>query len=533
MPGSPRPTAPRLGLESLEARDVPATFGVADAYNATANTLLQVPFTTGVLANDFSDTNPGNVLSARRVGLPQFVTIGANNVTGTINPNSGQGFPFPPLLQGSLTLNSDGSFSLRVPATLPAGADGITFSYIATDVQTGLESAPTQVIIRLQSQAIKVIAVGSDAGGSPEVRVYQAGTSVLRNTYVPYEATFTGGVRVAVGDINGDGIDDIATIPQAGGSDRLRVFNGVDGSTLIDQFVFSTADVNYRSGGYIAIGDLNGDGRKDIIVGAGEGGGPRVRVLTYNPAAAFGSTSLLADFFAYDSSVRSGVRVAAGRLDSAARGDSLITTPGIGGGPQVNVYSGISVRGARTIAPQLSFFAGSANNRDGIYVTTANLSGNGNSDIVIGTGAGSSMVTVYDGRTGGLTRTIDVSGNDSTTGSSTVTGGASGQGGLTPGFTFTGASNGTLTNTASPGTLVPASTGPGVSAIGVPVTPGGARVAATDFNSDGIDDIIVANGPGFTSRVRVINPLTATEITSIFPFPSTFLGGVNVAASSS
>ena len=165
-------------------------------------------------------------------------------------------------------------------------------------------------------------------------------------------------------------------------------------------------------------------------------------------------------------------------------------------------------------------------------MTTADLSGNGNRDIVVGAGSGASQVAVYDGRSGGLLRQINVSGNDSTTGSSTVTGGASGLGGLTPGFGFNTPGSGQLINPAgSPGSLVPSAGTLAGAAVSVPVTPGGTRVAATDFNGDGIDDILVGSGPGFSSRVRVINPLTQQEITSIFPFPATFLGGVNLASS--
>ena len=346
MPGSPRPN---LKLEALEARDVPAVFGVADSYDAQNSTLFQVDRVTGVLANDFSDSNPGNVLAARRVGLPQFVTVSVAGITSPINPNGG-GRPFPPLLNNSLQLNADGSFSLQIPASLPAGADAIRFTYIASDPQTTQESAPTEVIVRLRNQSQRLVAIAPDAGGTPEVRVYRAGTSELANTFTPYESSYTGGVRVAVGDINGDGVDDIAAIPESGGSDRLRIFNGVDGSTLVDQFVFSAVDTNYRGGGYVALGDVNGDGRKDIIVGAGEGGGPRVRVLVYNTQT--GGTGVLADFFAYGSDVRSGVRVAAGRLSATSPTDSVITSPGVGGGRRSTSTTG-RVSAARGSSPRL------------------------------------------------------------------------------------------------------------------------------------------------------------------------------------
>jgi hypothetical protein len=74
--------------------------------------------------------------------------------------------------------------------------------------------------------------------------------------------------------------------------------------------------------------DLNGDGIGDIIVGAGPGGGPRV--------AAFGGrdTTILANFFAFEPSLRGGVRVAV----DGERGE-LLTAAGEGGAGVVASYS--------------------------------------------------------------------------------------------------------------------------------------------------------------------------------------------------
>src|SRR5262249_41954585 len=55
-----------------------------------------------------------------------------------------------------------------------------------------------------------LLAVGADAGGGPQVKVYNADGSV-RFSFFAYDASFTGGVRVATGDVTGDGVDDIIT----------------------------------------------------------------------------------------------------------------------------------------------------------------------------------------------------------------------------------------------------------------------------------------------------------------------------------
>ena len=98
----------------------------------------------------------------------------------------------------------------------------------------------------------------------------------------------------------------------------------------------STVDIfnpAFLGGASLTLGDVNGDGTRDIIAEAGPGGGPHVRVLT---GVDF---SVLASFFAYDLAFPGGVSVAAGDINGDGRTD-IITGPGAGGGPHVQIFSG-------------------------------------------------------------------------------------------------------------------------------------------------------------------------------------------------
>src|SRR5207249_3849 len=80
--------------------------------------------------------------------------------------------------------------------------------------------------------ALHLYATAADAGGAPLVRVYEAATHKLRFQVLAYQAGFTGGVRVAVGDVNGDGWADIITGAGPGGGPHVKVFSGRDGTEL-------------------------------------------------------------------------------------------------------------------------------------------------------------------------------------------------------------------------------------------------------------------------------------------------------------
>src|SRR5262249_56010515 len=80
----------------------------------------------------------------------------------------------------------------------------------------------------------------------------------------PYGAGFTGGVRVAVGDVDGDGIEDLIVGSGPGGG-LVRVFSGANLAMLMSFAPFG----GYSGGVYVAAGDIDGDSRADVIVGGG------------------------------------------------------------------------------------------------------------------------------------------------------------------------------------------------------------------------------------------------------------------------
>ena len=96
--------------------------------------------------------------------------------------------------------------------------------------------------------------------------------------------------RIATGDTNKDGYSDIVVVNGDGGSDLVSV---VDGRTLETKYQFNalsdyqlgqaattTGASTWNHGLFVEVADLTGDGLSDIVLGAGEGGGNRLRVFT-------------------------------------------------------------------------------------------------------------------------------------------------------------------------------------------------------------------------------------------------------------
>jgi hypothetical protein len=97
-----------------------------------------------------------------------------------------------------------------------------------------------------------------------------------------YPKTMTAGTVIAVGDIDGDGIDEIVTAPGVGQAALVKIFDFDSGSQTIDSTPlrqFYGFETTFRGGVSLTMGDVDGDGLAEIILGAGTGGKSRVRVF--------------------------------------------------------------------------------------------------------------------------------------------------------------------------------------------------------------------------------------------------------------
>ncbi|HJZ92727.1 MAG TPA: FG-GAP-like repeat-containing protein, partial [Gemmataceae bacterium] len=265
-------------------------------------------------------------------------------------------------------------------------------------------------------------------------------------------------LRTAVADVDGDGIRDTVCVTGPGTPIRFAVVSGKDNSTVL---VAPTAPFagseSFTGGGFVAVADIDRDGRSEIVVTPDQGGGPRVTIFSLLPAGLSGR----ANFFGIDDpAFRGGVRAALGDVNADGIPD-LAVCAGFLGGPRAALFSGTSLLGtpARLVGDFFAFPGEDATRlRNGVFVTVGDLTGDGFAELVFGGGPG------------GAPRVFALSGAMISAGN--VAGAQA-----SPVANFFVAGNST--------------------------DRGGVRVATKDADGDSKADLVVGSGEGSPARVRV------------------------------
>lgn len=238
---------------------------------------------------------------------------------------------------------------------------------------------------------LSAIGVSLDQGNVPQVVEFDGTTLAQNKNFLAFTSGFSGGVRVAMGDVNGDGTADVIAGTGPGTAAQVKVFDGVTGNEIRSFFPFGPT---YQGGVYVAAGDLNRDGASEILVGTG--GGTKGEIRIFDGV----SGGMLKVATPFGSSFTGGVSVAAG--DVNGDGVSEIIAGSATGAGVIVVTDGVTGKTRFSLTPFGTAYTG------GVSVAAGDLNGDGHDDVVAGSGAGIlATVRTYDGATGNQLSSIE------------------------------------------------------------------------------------------------------------------------------
>jgi hypothetical protein len=205
------------------------------------------------------------------------------------------------------------------------------------------------------------------------LRIFDAASHKLRRVLAPFGLGYTGPISVALGAVNRDDVTDFAVAEGQGNAAVAKVLDGKTGKTIASYFPFPGA---FRGGVTVALADVTGDGRADLIVGSGPGMTTQVKV--YDSA----TRKLVTTCSPFTPSFRGGVTVAGIDVNADRKADVVVGS-GPGTTATVEVFDGATNALLDSFAPFTTF-------RGGVTVAAASL--NGKADVIVGSGPGTAAV---------------------------------------------------------------------------------------------------------------------------------------------
>lgn len=241
---------------------------------------------------------------------------------------------------------------------------------------------------------------GVTSASDPEVSIYATiGPNANRTFGLQLEAFggTAGDTRVALGDVNGDGTDDVIAAGGMGSTGEVVVFDGfaalMGRQTVLSRF---TAYANFAGGVHVAAADLNNDGFAEVVTTPGMGGRGHLKVFGFSTGTAVQGTSAYT-FTSYNGEVRVATMKFLNQM-------AVVTASGAGVPGDVRVFINATQIGAipdgtpvasQFLAARLVPFGGYSG---GLSIAAGDADGDGTDGLFVAKNDGAPTIEVYRGQ---------------------------------------------------------------------------------------------------------------------------------------
>jgi len=205
-------------------------------------------------------------------------------------------------------------------------------SFKAYDKEGGISSVQADI----NGDGINEIVVAPEAGLSSKVKAFTKNGTLL-DSFAPFGSTFNNGISLTAGDVNNDGKDEIIVAPLTKGTPKIKVFRYVSGEfkLLEEKSVFGSS---VPGGLNISSGDVNGDGIDEIVVSPYQDKTKNDRVVKIYAYRNSELVKLASKRLYSNNSKYEGIKTITADMNGDGKAE-IIATPSLNYGDNLQVYS--------------------------------------------------------------------------------------------------------------------------------------------------------------------------------------------------
>jgi len=330
---------------------------------------------------------------------------GSHTFTVTLNTLGNQTVTATDTVTGSITGNSTITVSAVPPPPPQPFAVGTARGPVATvrmynpDGTTQFTKQPfgsgytmgVRVAVGdVTGDGIPDVVVATNGGIAARAQVIDGNTQLVLSNNLLGNMAYTGKVSVAVGDVNGDGVDDIVLGMNRNGP-LVRVYRGGDFVKLAGFRAGPSTD--FLGGTTVALGDMNNDGKAEVVVSSLYSGFSRIAGFNGASIAPGVQREKVFNKLTLRGAYVNGLFLAVGDVNDDGRADLVLGSPG-SKKPTVNVFSGQALVDSNTRTKIASFTPANSTSKGGVRVGVREINGDGQLDIITASGV---MISAFEG----------------------------------------------------------------------------------------------------------------------------------------